>query len=47
MLEQVVCQFAKDLDADMLTATGRDGWWGIHTPGWHKAGTLYSKDLKP
>jgi len=47
MLEQVVCQFAKDQNADMLTATGRDGWWGIHTPGWQKAGTLYSKDLKP
>ena len=45
ILEQIVCEWAKSIEADFITAIGRDGWWGFHTPGWQKAGTLYSKDL--
>jgi hypothetical protein len=46
VLEERICEWAKGIGAEMITATGRDGWWGYHTPGWQKTGTLYSKDIK-
>lgn len=45
-LEGKVCNWAKDIGADMVTATGREGWWKYHTPGWNKMGVLYAKELK-
>jgi len=38
-------KWANDLGADRMIAVGRDGWWGVRTPGWKKVGTLYAKDL--
>ncbi len=45
-LEAKVTVWAKELGADLLTATGRDGWSKLQPgSGWKKIGTLYSKDI--
>jgi hypothetical protein len=37
--------WAKDQGADLITGTGRDGWFGHIAPSWKKIGVAYSKDL--
>jgi hypothetical protein len=44
-LEEKISKWAKELGANMITATGRDGWWAHRTPGWKMMGILYSKDM--
>jgi hypothetical protein len=44
-LEANIEEWAKSIGADLLTATGRDGWWKCRTPGWKKVGILYSKEI--
>lgn len=44
-LEEKIVEWAKSIEADTLTAVGRDGWWEHILPGWKKIGTLYSKEL--
>ena len=44
-LEAKIEKWAKDINANLLTATGREGWWKVRTPGWKTTGTLYSKDI--
>jgi len=44
-LEAKVEAWAKSIDAELLTAVGRGGWWQHRTPGWKIVGTLYSKDI--
>jgi len=46
LLEKSITKWAKEINADMLTSVGRDGWWNFRTPGWKRVGTLYSKELK-
>jgi hypothetical protein len=44
-LEAKIEEWAKSVDADLITAIGRDGWWEHRVPGWRKLGTLYAKDI--
>jgi hypothetical protein len=43
--DAVVENWARNIGATVMTATGRDGWEKHLGPGWMKVGTVYSKDL--
>ena len=45
VLEDRITKWAKSIDADLITAIGREGWWDHRLPGWKKQGALYSKDI--
>ena len=45
-MEKKIEQWARELNADLIIATGREGWWDFRTPGWKKTGVTYAKDLK-
>lgn len=38
--------WAHEIGADLMTGSGRDGWTRKLLPGWHRMGSLYSKDLR-
>jgi len=38
--------WTKDIGADLITGSGRDGWTKRLLPGWHRMGSLYAKDLR-
>jgi hypothetical protein len=38
--------WTKSIGADLITGSGRDGWWSRRLPGWRRMGSLYSKDLR-
>lgn len=44
-MEPKLESWAVSVGADLITATGRDGWWEHKIPGWRKVGTLYAKDI--
>lgn len=44
-LEAKIVKWARDIGADLLTATGREGWAPFVLDGWKPVGTVYSKDL--
>ena len=44
--ESMIEEWANNIGADFITATGRSGWWGFRSPGWKMLGTLYSKELE-
>ena len=45
-LENKIHNWADSIGADLLTAVGREGWWGFRTPGWRITGQFYSKDIR-
>ena len=45
-LENKIEHWARELGADLLTATGRSGWWDFRTLGWKRNGVVYAKELK-
>jgi hypothetical protein len=45
VLEGQIHEWARHVDADLITAVGREGWWDHRLPGWKKQGALYSKDI--
>jgi hypothetical protein len=44
-LQPEIEEFAKSIGASALTASGREGWWGVHTPGWRKLSVNYVREL--
>jgi len=44
-IEDKLIDWAKSIDADLITTVAREGWGKFVTPGWKKIGTLYSKDI--
>lgn len=38
--------WSREIGANLITGSGRDGWWSKRLPGWRRMGSLYSKDLK-
>lgn len=38
--------WTRSIGGDLITGSGRDGWWGKALPGWRRMGSLYSKDLR-
>ena len=44
-LEAKVEKWAKEVGANLMTATGREGWSVFLHDNWKKVGTLYSKDI--
>lgn len=46
-LEAKIEEWAKtEIKADLLTGTGRSGWWAYKIPGWRMTGTNFVKDIK-
>jgi hypothetical protein len=45
ILDKQISEWAKNLGADLVTFTGRDGWWKFNHTGWKKIGTKYAKEI--
>jgi hypothetical protein len=45
-LEAKIAEWARTtIQADLLTGTGRNGWWAYKIPGWRTVSTNFAKDL--
>ena len=44
-MQQEIEEFARGIDAEMLIATGRDGWDRIKTSGWRKVSVNYVRTV--
>lgn len=46
IMEKKLERWSRELEADLMTATGRDGWWNFRSLGWKRNGVVYAKELK-
>lgn len=44
-MDEHLTEWAKGVGANLITFTGRDGWWKFNHTGWKKVGVKYAKEI--